>query len=96
MKNYLGFFKTNRTLLGSVLVVSVGFLSVQVVNAGSPVIKGCVSKVSGLVRIASKCAKNENLISWNKLGVQGLPGIQGVTGAQGTQGTQGIQGIQGV
>ena len=60
MKNYLGFFKTNRTLLGSVLVVSVGFLSVQVVNAGSPVIKGCVSKVSGLVRIASKCAKNEN------------------------------------
>ena len=95
MKNYLGFFKTNRTLLGSVLVVSVGFLSVQVVNAGSPVIKGCVSKVSGLVRIASKCAKNENLISWNQLGVQGLPGIQGLQGDTGKQGDQGLAGPKG-
>ena len=95
MKNYLGFFKTNRTLLGSVLVVSVGFLSVQVVNAGSPVIKGCVSKVSGLVRIASKCAKNENLISWNQMGVQGLPGIQGLQGDTGKQGDQGLAGLNG-
>ena len=40
-------------------------------------------------------SKNEQLVSWNAQGPQGLPGEPGPAGAQGEQGTQGEPGPQG-
>jgi hypothetical protein len=70
-------------------------------------ISGCVNKKTGVLRIASKCTSVDNMITWNKVGPQGLKGetgaqgqigpqgIKGDTGAQGESGPQGIKGETG-
>ena len=58
-------------------------------------ISGCVNKKTGILRIAAKCTTQEKLITWNKVGPQGIPGPQGETGAVGPQGPKGEVGPQG-
>jgi len=61
-------------------------------------ISGCVNKKTGVLRIASKCTSVENMITWNKVGPQGIKGetgAQGQSGPQGIKGDTGAQGLQG-
>jgi hypothetical protein len=76
-------------------------------SSNSNEITGCVNKKTGILRISSKCTSSERLISWNKIGPQGVKGdtgVQGETGAigpkgdlgpQGEIGATGLQGIKG-
>jgi hypothetical protein len=62
------------------LVVSVIFVvglsggAWAISRAGSDIVKGCVAKKGGALRISSKCKSSERPISWHKSGVQGAPG----------------------
>jgi len=70
-------------------------------------ISGCVNKKTGALRISSKCTSAEKLITWNKVGPQGikgetgpkgdsgLNGVDGEVGPKGDTGAIGPQGIQG-
>ena len=61
----------------------------------TPVITGCVNKSSGVLRIATKCLKNETKIQWNQQGEIGPQGIQGLTGERGLTGDEGATGEKG-
>ena len=64
-------------------------------SSNSNEITGCVNKKTGILRISSKCTSAERLITWNKIGPQGVKGdagIQGETGAVGEIGPQGVKG----
>ena len=76
--------------------------------AGATGIVGADGKINGcyrsggdqqgqlrLVSDADACRANEEAISWNQVGPQGLPGPQGPTGPQGAPGATGQQGPQG-
>jgi hypothetical protein len=58
-------------------------------------ISGCVNKKSGALRIANKCTSAEKLITWNKIGPQGIQGEMGLKGDPGIQGPKGDSGPQG-
>ena len=64
-------------------------------SSDSHSIVGCVNKKTGNLRISSKCASTERLISWNKIGPQGIPGPQGLIGETGIMGPQGVPGSEG-
>ena len=65
-------------------------------------ITACVNKKTGVLRVSFKCNPSERLITWSKVGPQGMQGEkgdkgeQGVAGLTGAQGEQGIQGVAGV
>jgi hypothetical protein len=74
-------------------------------SSDSSEISGCVNKKSGVLRISEKCSSAERLITWNKMGPQGIKGEtgpkgdtgeQGVKGDAGPAGPQGLQGIPGI
>jgi hypothetical protein len=64
-------------------------------SSNSNEITGCVNKKTGILRISSKCTSSERLISWNKIGPQGVKGDTGVQGEIGATGLQGIKGDTG-
>ena len=77
-------------------------------NAKPKVIRACVAKKGGNVRIIKKghCKRSERTVTWNQVGVKGpsgqsatpaaaLPGQKGDTGATGAQGAQGLKGDTG-
>jgi hypothetical protein len=77
-------------------------------NAQTKVIRACVAKKGGNVRIIKKghCKRSERKVTWNQVGVKGpsgpsanpaaaLPGQKGATGATGAQGAQGLKGDAG-
>ena len=64
-------------------------------SSDSNAIVGCVNKKTGNLRISSKCTSAEKLISWNKIGPQGIPGPQGLIGETGIMGPQGVPGSEG-
>jgi len=62
-------------------------------------VKACVSKKTGLVRVARKCRKGERRRVWNvrgPVGAQGLAGEPGVKGDKGDPGQNGLNGVQGL
>jgi hypothetical protein len=58
-------------------------------------IGGCVTKKTGLVRVAAKCKKCERKIVWNVRGAQGPAGATGNQGDKGANGLDGHDGAQG-
>jgi len=67
-------------------------------DAASTTIYGCVSKITGTLRIVSapsSCNKNETNVSWDSVGPQGPPGQNGTNGTNGAPGAQGPPGPQG-
>lgn len=69
-------------------------------SSGAAVIRACVDKRTGAVRIVGvqsggKCRTSERTLSWNSQGIQGATGATGPQGATGSQGPQGIRGPQG-
>jgi|LakMenEpi03Aug12_release.lakeMendotaPanAssembly.Ray.scaffolds.fasta_scaffold188639_1 hypothetical protein len=65
-------------------------------SSNSNEISGCVNKKTGVLRIAAKCTSAERLITWNKIGPQGIQGIAGEQGAKGDVGPQGPKGDTGL
>lgn len=89
---------STRSLAISSLIIS--SLCLVIVGLGpvfgeSEQINSCVNKKTGAIRIAEKCLKTENQLSWGKVGPQGPPGPRGEMGIAGPPGPVGPQGPQG-
>jgi len=72
-------------------MISLNASPAQGVSSGQ--ISACANKSTGALRIASKCAKTENPISWGKqgeVGPKGDPGARGLPGLQGPAGSSAI------
>jgi hypothetical protein len=87
--------------VGALVVVAVlvaGALgAVGAIGAGSKsaVVRACVSKQTGALRIVSakrRCLKTERRLTWNQRGARGPAGKGGRAGATGPQGSQGPAG----
>ena len=92
--------KLNRfgTFSLGVLTASMSIGVVSIVNASSDsVIKACVNKRSGAVRIVpnGRCETTESRLSWNVAGRIGTTGLQGTRGERGEQGPPGPIGATG-
>ena len=61
----------------------------------SRVIKGCISKQTQVLRVASKCTSAETAISWNTKGDPGPAGSPGPSGPAGPAGSPGPSGPAG-
>jgi len=85
------------TLASVVALTATGTMAINAALAPDP-INGCVSKLTGGVRILTNgqsCNGLENPISWNTSGPAGPQGPQGTQGAQGPQGERGPAGPPG-
>ena len=94
MKNRLS---TRTIAFGSLLISS---LSLSLISLGSAFgtadeIRGCVNKKTLVLRVSSKCTKDETKIKWNVTGPQGLQGEPGLKGDAGPIGPQGEKGERG-
>jgi hypothetical protein len=90
---------STRSISISALVLSFLTListNVYFASSSSNEIAGCVNKKTGVLRISMKCTAAERVISWNKIGPQGIPGEQGIQGLSGEQGLKGEIGPQGL
>jgi len=90
-------FSTRTIALGSLLISS---LSLSLNSLGSAFgtaneIQGCVNKKTLVLRVSSKCTKDETKIKWNVTGPQGLQGESGLKGDAGPIGPQGEKGERG-
>lgn len=77
------------------LVILMLLVGVTSARGDSPVYYACVNDSSGEIKIVQEgdqCKKNETLIQWNQIGLQGPVGPQGEQGPVGPQGPQGEQG----
>src|SRR6266545_7291606 len=72
--------------LGVALICTSMALGGSNATSASKVIRGCVSKKTGVVRVAKKCAKGERKLVWNIRGVKGVAGTAGLPGAKGDKG----------
>lgn len=59
------------------------------------VIRACVTKKTGVVRIANKCRKSERRLAWNQAGIAGPAGARGLRGVPGPKGRRGVPGDTG-
>src|SRR5882757_6074313 len=85
------------TVASIVALTASGTMAVNAALAPDP-INGCVSKLTGGVRIpgaGQTCNALENPLSWNNSGPAGPAGAQGPQGVQGGQGAQGERGPAG-
>lgn len=73
------------------------FAAVSSITGSSGVIKGCVAKKGGALRVvkSGKCKKGESAVSWNKAGENGAGGATGAAGATGATGAAGAAGADG-
>ena len=87
------------TRLAHPLVVATGLLIVVVsaaaAAANSRSVHACAKKSDGALRLASHCSRNEQSVSWNIRGPQGVRGPRGQQGLQGPKGAQGALGTTG-
>src|SRR5437588_9701992 len=89
---------------GYLTAVAVGLCALVAPGAGaadSNLIRACVNKTSGNIRIVAPgvaCANNETLLEWSKngpTGARGPTGLRGPTGARGPTGPKGDKGDKG-
>ena len=90
-------FSTRAIAISSFLIgsfaVSLAFFDSAIGNVNE--INGCVNKKTLVLRITSKCTKEELRIKWSSTGPQGIKGDKGEPGATGGQGEAGPQGLIG-
>lgn len=89
------FSKLAMGLGAAALLVAVAGTYALASSGGGSTITVCVSRKSGLLYRAKKCAKADHKLTWNKQGPAGATGEAGPRGIQGPQGIQGQQGNQG-
>ena len=101
-----------RIFVALIIGILIGAFAVQPVSAEpttqGEVLKVCIAKKTGVIRVANKCITGERATVLGGVGPQGERGIQGEVGAtgpqgpvgpqgpKGDQGPQGLQGIQGL
>ena len=98
-----------RVIAAFVIGIFIGALAIQPVSAEpasqGEVLKVCIAKKTGVIRVANKCITGERATVLGGVGPQGEQGIQGEVGAtgpqgpagpQGPKGDQGLQGLQGI
>jgi hypothetical protein len=89
------------TRLLAVLIIGFMFGSgVTPLHAEDPVPAGeilrvCINKKSGALRVATKCTRAERKTVLGGVGAQGERGLTGATGSQGPQGVTGATGVTG-
>ena len=87
--------------VGSVIGMSVNTASVAEEVAQGEVLRVCINKKTGAIKVAKKCPKGERKTTLGGVGPQGVQGEKGDVGAvgpvgpQGPKGDIGSQGIQG-
>jgi Collagen triple helix repeat (20 copies) len=59
------------------------------------IIRGCVNKATGVLRVASHCTNDERPLAWNQQGPPGFPGSRGPSGPVGPAGAPGPAGSPG-
>lgn len=91
------FFSTRTIAIYSLLVscFALSIISLGSAFGDSSDIQGCVNKKTFVLRVTTKCTKDETKIRWNVSGPQGLPGEKGAPGDTGLQGPQGAPGDTG-
>ncbi len=60
------------------------------------VVQGCVSNLTGVLRVADQCTAAEHAIYWNEQAAAGPAGSAGRPGPAGPQGSSGVQGMPGI
>jgi hypothetical protein len=90
-------FSTRSIALTSLVIsgLALSLLGVGGAFGGSSQISGCINKKTFVLRVVSKCARDETKISWNVVGPQGPAGAIGATGAEGAVGATGPEGAVG-
>ena len=90
-------FSTRSIALTSLLIsgLALSLLGVGGAFGGSSQISGCINKKTFVLRVVSKCTKDETKISWNVVGPQGVQGAVGATGPDGAVGATGPKGETG-
>ena len=90
-------FSTRSIALTSLVIsgLSLSLLGVGGAFGGSSQISGCINKKTLVLRVVSKCTKDETKISWNVVGAQGVQGAIGATGPEGAVGAIGATGPEG-
>lgn len=79
-----------------VLSLSIGLIAGPAISAGqNSQISACVSKKTGVMRMAQKCAPSEKKVTWNVQGISGAPGLNGIDGPVGPVGPVGPSGARG-
>lgn len=86
----------NRRLVTHVVVALSGILvgagGFALAASSDEVIRACVKRGSGVLRLARTCGPKEGQVSWNVQGPEGQPGEQGPEGPQGARGARGPMG----
>ena len=94
-----------RRVLVTVITLGLSLVAMTALAGGliptpSGVITACFNTHSGEIKIADPsespvCPPNQQVLTWNQVGPQGLPGPQGIAGPTGPQGPKGPQGLKG-
>src|SRR5215216_4112942 len=87
-------------LVGAVVAVSLAGTAYATIPGGDGVIRSCVAKTGGALRVVDtdqgeSCKSGEQQLAWNQQGPQGDAGPAGPAGPQGAQGPQGQAGPAG-
>jgi hypothetical protein len=80
---------------GAAVMLAVGSVAFAASTRTAATINGCYSISTGVLRVASSCARDEAPISWNQTGPAGPAGPGGPAGPQGLQGASGPAGPAG-
>jgi len=90
-------FSTRSIALTSLVIsgLALSLLGVGGAFGGSSQISGCINKKTFVLRVVSKCTKDETKISWSVVGPQGVQGAVGATGPEGAVGAVGATGSEG-
>jgi hypothetical protein len=90
-------FSTRSISISALVLSFITLISTNIyfASSSSNEISGCVNKKTGALRISTKCATAERVITWSKTGPQGIQGLQGLQGVPGEKGSKGDTGEQG-
>ena len=93
MKQLLAARGTSAAIVGVIVLAVAG--GGYAIASGVGTITVCVQHNGGGLYKASRCAKRDKRLSWNKVGPRGPTGATGATGAQGSAGQNGATGPAG-
>jgi hypothetical protein len=95
MKQLLAARGTPAAIVGVLVLVLAGAGGGYAIASGTGTITVCVHHNGGGLYKASKCAKRDKRLSWNKVGQRGPTGATGPTGTTGATGAAGQNGATG-
>jgi hypothetical protein len=81
--------------IGSAMTLSLNTVSVAEESAQGEVLPVCINKKTGIIKVSTKCTKDERKTILGGVGPQGPQGEKGETGATGPMGATGATGPQG-